>query len=72
MSVLVLSAAAARVVTVSNTTLYDVAAEHLGSAVQWTRIARLNGLLDPWIVGPVTLKLPDYDPNNLADGITGL
>lgn len=42
----------AKIVRVSGTTLFAVAAQELGDATQWYRIASLNGLVDPWI-GPV-------------------
>ena len=47
-----------KTVTVSNTTLFHVAAAALGDATQWNRIAALNGIDDPVIVGVVTLVLP--------------
>jgi L-ascorbate metabolism protein UlaG (beta-lactamase superfamily) len=49
-------------VTVSGTNLFRVAAEQLGDATQWIRIAQLNGLTDPMLVGVVTLRIPDVDP----------
>ena len=45
-------------ITVSNTTLFHVAAATLGDATAWNRIAILNGLSDPSVVGTVTLLLP--------------
>ena len=45
-------------VTVTDTTLFHVAATWLGDATQWNRIADLNGLNDPLLVGIVTLSLP--------------
>ena len=45
-------------VTVTDTTLFHVAATWLGDATQWSRIADLNGLNDPLLVGIVTLSLP--------------
>lgn len=45
-------------VTATDTTLFHVAALFLGDPTQWARIARLNGLTDPIIVGSVTLALP--------------
>jgi hypothetical protein len=48
----------AKIVRVSGTTLFHVAARELGSAEQWERIARLNGLVYPWIVGLVELRIP--------------
>lgn len=72
MSTLVLSAAAARVITVSNDNLFAIASRELGDAAQWTRIARLNGIVDPWLTDITTLKLPKVDPNSSADGVIGL
>jgi len=71
MSITVLSAAVARVVTVSDTTLFAVAAGELGDATQWNRIARLNGLWDPWISAITTLKLPKIDANAGNGGVLG-
>jgi hypothetical protein len=48
----------AKVVRVSGTTLFHVAARELGDASQWGRIAQLNGLTDPWVVALVELKIP--------------
>ncbi len=47
-----------KTLTASNTTLFHVAAAALGDATQWNRIAALNGIDDPMIVGVVTLILP--------------
>ncbi len=49
---------AGRTVTVTNTTLFHVAAALLGDATAWNRIAILNGLDDPLIVGTITLVVP--------------
>ena len=54
----------ATTVTVSNTTLFHVAAAVLGDATQWNRIAALNGIDDPMIVGVVTLVLPVPSPGS--------
>ncbi|MCW3477648.1 hypothetical protein [Limobrevibacterium gyesilva] len=51
-----------RSITVAGGNLFRIAAEQLGDATQWIRIARLNGLLDPMLTGVVTLKLPERDP----------
>lgn len=41
------------------TTLFHVAAAYLGDATQWSRIALVNNLSDPFAFGaPVTLTLP--------------
>ena len=45
-------------VTVTNTTLFHVAANYLLDATQWGRIAALNGLSDPMLVGTVSLLIP--------------
>jgi hypothetical protein len=50
-----------RRITVMGGTLFHVAAEELGDATQWLRIARLNGLDDPVLRGLVTLVLPPRD-----------
>ena len=48
-------------IRVANTTLFHVAAQELGDATQWNRIAVLNGLSDPMLLGVVELFLPPYD-----------
>ena len=48
--------------TVSNSNLFAVAAQYLGDATQWVRIAQMNGLVDSEIAGTVTLWLPEVDP----------
>ncbi len=45
-------------VTVTDTTLFHVAATWLSDATSWDHIASLNGLDDPMIIGTVTLTLP--------------
>jgi L-ascorbate metabolism protein UlaG (beta-lactamase superfamily) len=50
-----------RVVTVVGGTLFRVAAEQLGDATQWIRIAQANGLSDPMLSGVVTLRIPASD-----------
>jgi len=72
MSTVLLEIAEQRTITVSSDTLYAVAARELGDAAQWTRIARLNGLTDPWITGPVALKLPLVDQKTSYDGVLAL
>ena len=52
-----------RTITVTGGNLYRVAAQELGDATQWVRIAALNSLSDPVLSGVVTLTLPDVDPN---------
>lgn len=58
-----------RTVTASATNLFAIAAEELGDATQWNRIARLNGLTDPFFDGIVTLKIPRHDPAGGNGGV---
>ncbi len=48
-------------VTVSGGDLFRVALQYLGDATQWNRVARLNGLSDPVLVGLQVLALPARD-----------
>ena len=48
----------AKIIRVSNTTLFRVAELEFGDATLWEKIADLNGLTDPWITGHVELKIP--------------
>ena len=50
-----------RTLTVVGGNLFRIAAEQLGDATQWIRIAQLNGLSDPMLAGVVTLFIPDVD-----------
>ena len=50
-----------RYVTVAGGDLFRVALARLGDATQWSRIAALNGLDDPVLVGLVTLAIPAVD-----------
>lgn len=43
--------------------LFHIAAQQLGDATQWIRIAQLNNLVDPNIQGQTILFIPDVDPN---------
>ena len=49
--------------TVVGGNLFRIAAERLGDATQWVRIAQLNDIVDPTLSGLVTLRLPDPDPS---------
>ena len=50
-----------RTITVAGGNLFRIAAEELGDATQWIRIAQLNGLSDPMLSGVITLRLPARD-----------
>lgn len=52
-----------KTITVAGGNLYRIALDQLGDATQWSRIAELNGLIDPVLTGIVTLLIPDTDPN---------
>ena len=45
-------------ITVPGGNLFQIAAQYLGDAAQWNRIAEINGLTDPMIYGLTTLALP--------------
>jgi len=51
-----------RNITVVGGNLFRIAADQLGDATQWIRIAQVNNLTDPIIVGVLDLALPDSDP----------
>lgn len=42
--------------------LWHIAAQQLGDATQAIRIALLNGIWDPMLVGTVVLSIPPIDP----------
>ena len=48
---------------VADTTLFHVAAQQLGDATQWNRVAAFNGLTDPMVKGVCMLLIPPYDPS---------
>ncbi len=52
-----------RTITVTGGNLFQVAAQQLGDATQWIRIAQANGLSDPMLEGLVTLRIPAVDPS---------
>lgn len=62
-----LARAPIRVVRVIGGTLFRIALDELGDAEQWDRIADLNGLVDPWLVGYNVLRIPAPLPN-LSNG----
>ncbi len=65
MTASLITATPTRTVDVSGPiTLFDVAAAEYGDATLWTRIARANGLTDPWIAGALTLRIPPKADSN--------
>ncbi|MFG1388802.1 hypothetical protein [Xanthobacter versatilis] len=60
-----------RIVQVVGGNLFDLAATYLDDATQWNRIAKINGLWDPFILGPMALKIPAKGDDGQG-GILGL
>jgi nucleoid-associated protein YgaU len=52
-----------KTIIVAGGNLFQLAAQELGDATQWIRIAQLNRISDPMLTGIVTLMVPDPDPN---------
>jgi hypothetical protein len=55
-------------ITVAGGNLYRIAAEQLGDARQWWRLAQANGLTDPMLQGVCVLTIPVRNPI-LIDGL---
>lgn len=55
-------------ITVVGGNLYLVAAQYLGDATQWLRIAQVNNISDPMLSGVVTLLIPDQNPTYSGNG----
>jgi hypothetical protein len=47
-----------KVISVIGGNLFHIAAQHLGSALQWINIAQANGITDPELRGALELKIP--------------
>lgn len=52
-----------RTIIVSGGNLFRIAADELGDATQWIRIAQANALFDPMLSGLATLRIPARDPS---------
>lgn len=52
-----------RTITVVGGNLFRIAADELGDATQWIRIAELNRIGDPMLAGKATIAIPAKDPN---------
>lgn len=48
-----------KTLTIVGGNLFQLAAQELGDATQWVRIAQLNDVIDPIISGPIALVIPD-------------
>lgn len=62
----------AKTVRVSGTTLFEIAMRETGDPLQWVAIARLNGLVDPWITAQADILIPPVLPSGAQTGILGL
>lgn len=51
-----------KIITAVDANLFRIAAEELGDATQWIRIAQLNKLSDPKLSGVVILLIPPVNP----------
>ena len=56
-------------VTLASGNLFQVAAQYLGDASQWNRIAKLNGMTDPFFTGYTVLKIPPVNANAGNGGV---
>jgi nucleoid-associated protein YgaU len=52
-----------RTIQVAGGNLFRLALTYLGDPTQWVRIAQLNDISDPMLVGTMTLRIPDVDPS---------
>ncbi len=50
-----------KTIIVTGGNLFQVAAAELADATQWIRIAQLNDISDPMLIGVVILMIPDID-----------
>lgn len=55
-------------ITVIGGNLFEVAANQLGSALQWINIARANNLTDPLLSGKNEIVIPQFS-SVFSDGI---
>ena len=44
--------------------LFDIAGRYLNDPNQWSLLATLNGIRDPWLNGIVSLTIPDPQMGN--------
>jgi hypothetical protein len=53
----------AKVVSVSGTTLFNIAMLETGDPMQWVAISELNNQIDPWITARLDIYIPPVLPN---------
>jgi len=56
-----------KTILIADTTLFHIAASHLGDATRWVEIARLNQILDPLISGIRYIKIPPQSQTSVAN-----
>ena len=61
----------AKIVRISGATLFRIAMLETGDPLQWVAIARLNGLVDPWVTAQVDILIPPVLPSGVQTGILG-
>lgn len=59
----------AKIVRVSQTTLFRIAMRQFGDPLQWPSIALLNGLIDPWVNGQAEIEVPPVIPSGTQTGV---
>ncbi len=62
----------AEVVRASGTTLFHIAMQQFGDPLQWTAIADLNDMVDPWVTKQADILIPPVLPAGTPSGILGL
>lgn len=61
-----------KIVSASGTTLFHVAMLENGDALQWVAVAKINGLLDPWVTAQANILIPPVFPKAVQTGLLGL
>jgi hypothetical protein len=58
-----------KLINISNTTLYRVAADEYDDAPLWTYLADVNQMVDPVVTAARTLIVPNRPPNTAGFGV---
>jgi hypothetical protein len=58
-----------KIVRASNTTLFHIAMEQLGDALDWTQLATFNNIIDPWIFAMQEIEIPPVPSSATPTGI---
>lgn len=59
----------ARPVWVSDTTLFHISLEQMGDPLHWPEIARLNGMIDPWVTTLTEVLIPPVPATGTLTGL---